>query len=148
MPGRILNDPNYKSKALWQVEIKIHEDLQSINWEINNKIANEIEKIFNKLPTHKKGFPNLNKTGPFNCSIHHESNAFICTLNDWVIGFKSNVFEVKMDGMYIIKNEILRTCPAELYRNVCNLLSNFKTKRKNIKPNYWKNCEELKPMKL
>jgi len=116
--GQILNNPIRKTNFIWQVEMKIHEDLQGINWEINNKIANGIVKIFNKLPTYKKGFPNLNKTGLFTCSIHHETNDFICTLNDLVIGYKCNVFEVKMDGLDIIKNEIIKTCPEHIKRKI------------------------------
>jgi hypothetical protein len=134
MLEQILHRSFHDAKIEWQVEIKIYEGLQNPKWYISQKIANKLVKIFNSLPTYKKGIPNAEENRQLGCFVYNEKGSLIIANGDYVIGLRKNIIEVKMDGLDIIKNEILRTCPADLYRNVSNLFQDFRTKTEDINP--------------
>ena len=132
MLEQTLNRPFSVAINEWQVEIKIYEGLQNAKWNINQKIVNKLVKIFHSLPDYKKGIPNAEETEQLGCLVYNETGSFLIAYKDYVIGLRRNIIEVKMDGLDIIKNELLRTCPADLYRNVNYFFQDFRTKTKDI----------------
>ena len=132
MDEQILYKPFHDAKIEWQVEIKIYEGLQNPNWDINQKIASKLIKIFNSLPAYKKGIPNAEGNGQLGCFIYNDTGSFLFACADYVIGLRKNIIEAKMDGLDIIKNEILKTCPADIYRNVSYIFQDCRTKTKHI----------------
>lgn len=129
MLGNSLNKPIHDGNCKGLVEIKNNGGLQSPKWEINKMTCGKIVKTFNKLPYYIKGIPNLNNSQAYNCFVFNETEAFILAFNSLIFGFKSNVIEIKIDRLDVIKNEILKTCPEDLYNIVIDLLSDFKTEK-------------------
>lgn len=134
MHNQILKSPFYNAKSVWSVEIRICEELQNPKWNISQKIGNKLFKIFHSLPAYQKGVPNTERSRQLGCFVYNETGSYLIACEDFVIGLRKNIIEAKMDGLDIIKNEILKTCPADLYRNMSNFLQDFRTKTEDINP--------------
>ena len=120
------NMPFSIAKNEWQVEIKICEGLKNPKWDISEKIANKIYKIFQKLPSYYQGIPNMEESTNLSCLVQNQEGNAIIAFGDFVVGKIKNVIEIKLDGLDTIKNEILRTCPTNLYRNLSYFLQDLR----------------------
>jgi hypothetical protein len=130
------------------VQIREFEEMQNLEWMINRRLYSKIISIFNQLPASIKGVPDFSQIESFRYFIIGEKGISLMNEGNIAVGFIGNIIHIRMDGLNVMTNEILRTCPADLYRNVSNLLHVFRTKTQDINPISNEIVNNLKRVKI
>ena len=114
----IVRDAKNTLKAQTRVYLK----MANPSWEIDSKLVNRLYKLSLGLPPYNGLFPGFDGNKPAG-TIISDSNGLLLHANmDCVVLYFGKVIEVRYDAERTIENEILRSAPDEIYKEICHYI--------------------------
>lgn len=109
------------SNAQWTAMIRINNEIQNPEWAIKNSEANKFQKLMKMLPFYQGIIPNIALENN-RCEIRNTQGIKIVCYNGFVVSYNSGLIVIKSDSDYTLENEILKSMPENVYKEVFRFL--------------------------
>jgi len=110
------------AKNILTAQTRVYMKMANPSWEIDRKLVNRLYKLSLGLPAYNRLFPEFDKDKP-DGTIITDSNGLLLRANeDFVVLYFGKIIEVRYDGNRMIENEILRSAPDEIYKEICHYI--------------------------
>jgi len=121
---RILNynDNIDENDEQWIAVINLYHELVNPAWIMNKGKVQKLIKMVRNLPANKGGIPDLDAEKNKGCTVKSSKGPRIICFKGSVIFYENNLIEIKQDTDFKIENEIMRSAPANIYKEVCHFI--------------------------
>jgi hypothetical protein len=103
-------------------EVKIYSEIQNPSWAMKKSMANRLLRLSKRLPCYYRGIPDISERGYKGCVLTNSEGFTIHCCNGLLVIYEKNVIEFKEDKNCFIENEILRSAPEEIYKEISYFL--------------------------
>ncbi len=110
------------SEIVWSAEANIYNELSNPRWAITPRFAGRLIVLAGMLPEYNKGIPCIISKKNKGCIIANSDGRVLTSMNGIVILIAGKEIEIKEDADYIIENEILRSAPWNVYKEIYHYL--------------------------
>jgi hypothetical protein len=110
------------AKNILTAQTRVYRKMTNPSWEIDRKLLNKLYKLSLALPAYNRLFSEFDGDKPAGTIITDSHGLLLRANMDYVVLYFGKVIEVRYDGNRIIENEILRSAPDEIYKEICHYI--------------------------
>lgn len=99
-------------------EVTIYSEIQNPSWAMKKSMANRLLRLTKRLPCYYQGIPDISEKDYKGCVLTISKGYTIHCCNGFLVIYEKNVIQFKEDTNCVIENEILRSAPDEVYKQI------------------------------
>ncbi len=101
-----------------RAETNIYRKMENPSWKIKKNFVRRLIKISCSLPPCSAGIPEIESDNPTGCILSDSGGIILSASRGMVVLYFNRIIEVKQDCNYCIENEILKSAPCKIYREI------------------------------
>lgn len=110
------------AKSTLTAQTRVYMKMSNPSWNIDRKLVNKLIKMALALPHYDGLFPFFDEGNPSGSILSDSKGPKLWANEDYVVLYTGKIIEVRHDSDRIIENEILRSAPEEIYKEICHYI--------------------------